>query len=334
MQTLTDPLSTTFAALSDPTRRGILARLAKGEATVTELAAPYDLSLPAISKHLKVLQRAGLIEQGRQAQWRPCRLTPEPLRDVSDWLGQYRRHWEASFDRLDDYLQELQATTPATKRGPRGPRQRKEPTDDGSTTARQRPDDGLPGRPRARLRAGLRRPARPGLDRDHGSRPDHELVGSAWLYHDRRGDGPPDRWPLALHQPHDRAARTSRSTASTSRSMPPERIVRTFIVDIPGLRRHGRPRDPDARGPRRAHADDRAEPLPDARGSPDPARRRAWSAARSTRTTAWPRRSPGADPASTRSGPRRPASSRCGPRRVPGMWDTLLARLATVLLVL
>ena len=87
MQTQTDPLSTTFAALADPTRRAILARLAKGEATVTELAAPFDLSLPAISKHLKVLQRAGLIEQGRQAQWRPCRLKPEPLRDVADWVG-------------------------------------------------------------------------------------------------------------------------------------------------------------------------------------------------------------------------------------------------------
>jgi len=108
MPTQPDTLSTTFAALADPTRRAILARLAKGEATVTELAAPFKLSLPAISKHLKVLQRAGLIEQGRQAQWRPCRLKPERLRDVSDWLGQYRRHWEASFDRLDDYLRELQ----------------------------------------------------------------------------------------------------------------------------------------------------------------------------------------------------------------------------------
>jgi DNA-binding transcriptional ArsR family regulator len=105
-----DPLSTTFAALADPTRRAILARLAKGEATVTDLAAPFDLSLPAISKHLKVLQRAGLIEQGRQAQWRPCRLKADGLRDVSDWLGQYRRHWEDSFDRLDDYLRELQQT--------------------------------------------------------------------------------------------------------------------------------------------------------------------------------------------------------------------------------
>ncbi len=108
MQTDPDSLSSTFAALADPTRRAILARLAKGEATVTELAAPFDLSLPAVSKHLKVLQRAGLIEQGRQAQWRPCRLTPEPLRDVADWVGRYRRHWEASFDRLDEYLRELQ----------------------------------------------------------------------------------------------------------------------------------------------------------------------------------------------------------------------------------
>jgi DNA-binding transcriptional ArsR family regulator len=108
MQTPTDTLSTTFAALADPTRRAILARLASGEATVTELAAPFDLSLPAISKHLKVLQRSGLVEQGRQAQWRPCRLTPEPLRDAADWIGQYKRLWEESFERLDDYLRELQ----------------------------------------------------------------------------------------------------------------------------------------------------------------------------------------------------------------------------------
>jgi DNA-binding transcriptional ArsR family regulator len=107
MQTDPDILSTTFAALADPTRRAILARLAKGEATVTELAAPFALSLPAISKHLKVLQRARLIEQGRQAQWRPCRLSPEPLRDVADWIGQYRRHWEESFERLDAYLRVL-----------------------------------------------------------------------------------------------------------------------------------------------------------------------------------------------------------------------------------
>jgi DNA-binding transcriptional ArsR family regulator len=103
-----DPLSVTFAALADPTRRAILARLAQGEATVTELAAPFEMSLPGISKHLRVLQRAGLIEQGRQAQWRPCRLQAEPLRDVADWVGQYRRHWEESFERLDAYLRGLQ----------------------------------------------------------------------------------------------------------------------------------------------------------------------------------------------------------------------------------
>ena len=114
-----DQLSTTFSALADPTRRGILARLALGEATVNELAAPFDLTLPAISKHLKVLQRAGLIEQGRQAQWRPCRLKPEGLRDVADWIGQYRRHWEASFDRLDEYLREIQQKEPSHDDPPR-----------------------------------------------------------------------------------------------------------------------------------------------------------------------------------------------------------------------
>jgi DNA-binding transcriptional ArsR family regulator len=103
-----DPLSRTFGALSDPTRRAILARLALGEATVTELAAPFDMSLPGLSKHLKVLQRAGLVEQGRHAQWRPCRLKPEPLRDVAEWVGQYRRHWDESFERLDAYLRDLQ----------------------------------------------------------------------------------------------------------------------------------------------------------------------------------------------------------------------------------
>lgn len=110
MQTEADVLSTTFAALADPTRRAILVRLSSGEATVGELAAPFDLSLPAISKHLKVLQRAGLIEQGRQAQWRPRRLRARPLRDVADWVSQYRRHWEDSFDRLDAYLHELNDT--------------------------------------------------------------------------------------------------------------------------------------------------------------------------------------------------------------------------------
>ena len=101
-------LDSTFAALADPTRRAILARLATGEATVTDLAEPFDLSLPAISKHLKVLERAGLISRGRQAQWRPCRLEAKPLRDVADWLEHYHRFIDASFDRLDDYLRTLQ----------------------------------------------------------------------------------------------------------------------------------------------------------------------------------------------------------------------------------
>ncbi len=104
-----DQLSATFAALADPTRRAILARLASGETTVTELAAPFEMSLPAVTKHLKVLQRAGLVTQGRQAQWRPCRLDAKPLQDVADWVEQYRRFWEQSFDRLEDYLRELQA---------------------------------------------------------------------------------------------------------------------------------------------------------------------------------------------------------------------------------
>jgi len=103
-----DALSSTFAALADPTRRAILARLAQGEASVTELAAPFDMTQPAISKHLRVLERAGLIEQGRQAQWRPRRLRAGPLRDVADWVGQYRRHWEESFERLDAYLRDVQ----------------------------------------------------------------------------------------------------------------------------------------------------------------------------------------------------------------------------------
>lgn len=102
-----DTLSTTFAALADPTRRAILTRLTSGAATVTELASPFEMTLPAVSKHLKVLERAGLIERGREAQWRPCRLRAEPLREVDDWVEQYRVHWEESFDRLDAYLREL-----------------------------------------------------------------------------------------------------------------------------------------------------------------------------------------------------------------------------------
>ena len=104
----TDPLSETFQALADPTRRAILARLALGEASVSELGAPFEMSLPAISRHLKVLERAGLIERGRQAQWRPCRLNGEGLKPVFDWVEEYRRFWEQSFDRLEAYLEEIQ----------------------------------------------------------------------------------------------------------------------------------------------------------------------------------------------------------------------------------
>jgi DNA-binding transcriptional ArsR family regulator len=104
-----DHLSTVFAALADPTRRAILARLAAGETSVTELAKPFEISPPAVTKHLKVLQRAGLITQGRQAQWRPCRLEAQPLRDVADWVAQYRQFWDERLDRLEDYLHELQA---------------------------------------------------------------------------------------------------------------------------------------------------------------------------------------------------------------------------------
>ncbi|KSV78689.1 metalloregulator ArsR/SmtB family transcription factor [Ensifer sp. ENS08] len=108
-----DRLSTTLSALADPTRRAILARLALGEASVGELAEPFEMSLPAVSKHLKVLERAGLISRGREAQWRPCKLEAAPLKDVNSWLDGYRRFWEQKFDRLDAYLQELQHIDPA-----------------------------------------------------------------------------------------------------------------------------------------------------------------------------------------------------------------------------
>ena len=111
-----DDLSRTFTALADPTRRAILARLAKGEAMVSELARPFNLSLPGVSKHLKVLQRAGLVTQGRRAQWRPCRLEGKRLKEVSEWVDHYRRFWEESFDRLDEYLRELQDEGPASAR--------------------------------------------------------------------------------------------------------------------------------------------------------------------------------------------------------------------------
>lgn len=114
-----DTLSLTFSALADPTRRAILSRLASGEASVTELAQPFAMSMPAISKHLKVLERAGLIARGRDAQWRPCRLEAAPLRSVADWVEPYRRLWNARFDRLDDYLRDVQAQGPKRKRTPR-----------------------------------------------------------------------------------------------------------------------------------------------------------------------------------------------------------------------
>lgn len=107
-QATPDQLSATFAALADPTRRAILARLARGECSVTELAAPFDMSLPGVSKHLRVLERAGLISRGRDAQWRPCRIEARPLKEVADWTDRYRSLWEARLNRLDNYLQQMQ----------------------------------------------------------------------------------------------------------------------------------------------------------------------------------------------------------------------------------
>ncbi len=117
-----DHLSTTFAALADPTRRAILARLASGDKSVNELAEPFEMSLPAVSKHLKVLESAGLIARGREAQWRPCRLDAGPLKDVSNWVKRYRRFWEQSFDRLDEYLREIQSKE---KKGKKSARKKK-----------------------------------------------------------------------------------------------------------------------------------------------------------------------------------------------------------------
>ncbi|MPZ09329.1 MAG: metalloregulator ArsR/SmtB family transcription factor [Kiloniellaceae bacterium] len=112
-----DPLSQTFAALADPTRRAILARLCSGEATVSELAEPFEMSMPAVSKHLKVLERAGLVARSREAQWRPCRLDAAPLKDAAGWLERYRQFWEQSLDRLQDYLDELQMKKTKEKEG-------------------------------------------------------------------------------------------------------------------------------------------------------------------------------------------------------------------------
>ena len=110
-----DALSTTFAALADPTRRAILARLMSGERSVTDLAEPFDMTMPAVSKHLRVLERAGLISRGREAQWRPCRIEATPLKQVADWAERYRHIWERRLDRLDDYLRELNVTASRTK---------------------------------------------------------------------------------------------------------------------------------------------------------------------------------------------------------------------------
>jgi DNA-binding transcriptional ArsR family regulator len=114
-----DRLSATFAALADPTRRAILARLASGEKSVNELAEPFEMSLPAVSRHLKVLETAGLISRGRDAQWRPCRLEAAPLKDISNWVERYRKFWEESFDRLDAYLREIQSKDKKARAGSR-----------------------------------------------------------------------------------------------------------------------------------------------------------------------------------------------------------------------
>ena len=113
---MSDHLSTTFAALADPTRRAILARLASGQATVMELAEPFEMSLPAVSKHLKVLERAGLVSRGRERQWRPARLRAAPIKEVAEWTDRYRRFWDERYDRLDEYLDELQGRGPSTRK--------------------------------------------------------------------------------------------------------------------------------------------------------------------------------------------------------------------------
>jgi Predicted transcriptional regulators len=116
MVTVADRLDRTFGALADPTRRAILARLAKGEASVTELAEPFEMSLPAVSKHLKVLERAGLVSRGRERQWRPARLRATPIKEVAEWTDRYRRFWDERYDRLDEYLDELQGRGPSTRK--------------------------------------------------------------------------------------------------------------------------------------------------------------------------------------------------------------------------
>ncbi|HQU91014.1 MAG TPA: metalloregulator ArsR/SmtB family transcription factor [Pyrinomonadaceae bacterium] len=126
MQTSNDKLSATFSALADPTRRAILGRLASGEASVSELAKPMKMTMPAVTKHLKVLQKAGLIRQERRAQWRPCYLVATPLKEASDWVFQYKKFWEESFDRLDEYLKALQAQNVSETVNPKGKRKNKD----------------------------------------------------------------------------------------------------------------------------------------------------------------------------------------------------------------
>ena len=128
MVSVADRLDRTFGALADPTRRAILARLAKGEASVTELAEPFEMSLPAVSKHLKVLERAGLVSRGRERQWRPARLRATPIKEVAEWTDRYRRFWDERYDRLDEYLDEVQGRGPSERPSER-PRDRKEEGD-------------------------------------------------------------------------------------------------------------------------------------------------------------------------------------------------------------
>ena len=186
----TDHLSTTFAALADPTRRAILARLAQGEATVNELAEPFALSLPAVSKHLKVLQRAGLVSQGRRAQWRPCRLETAPLHEVANWMEDYRQFWDESFDRLDDYLHELQAQGTGTRTGKgKLPWSRRL---DAATTFTTPSDREITHDAR------LRRAARARLPGTHGPKSHRTVVGTATSDHHRRDVGRETRRRLAL----------------------------------------------------------------------------------------------------------------------------------------
>ena len=161
-----DSLSATFAALADPTRRAILARLATGATSVTELAAPFEMSMPAVSKHLRVLERAGLVARGREAQWRPCHLEPAPLKAVADWAEQYRHIWEGRLDRLDSYLHQLQAARGSAAASPT-----RRPRDGAATRPASRLADGTPsGRPAAARESAAARPAKENSSARHKKR--------------------------------------------------------------------------------------------------------------------------------------------------------------------